>query len=321
MSNTSNRCTQGFTRKSVWPRSGANEGVRCNRFRGVRRSRPALLAVVCSGRHLPSIRRREPRPRGSPPPPTTGDITGVVSDGQSGTPINGALVSLDTGATTFTAPDGSYSFTNMPAGPHGISASANNYNARNSNVVVPAGGSVVENFGLIRVQNAMSVVLSWRAAPRTSTFIFPAPTARAAGSTSRGTTRSPLTLSSRMSMTSTATGPRPTRCRIQPLARRQLRAWRLPHLGPQLFAHLVPRWPRDRGPELPRLGRKGRHQRFVLGRPPSTSCQRRSGTPTTTSGWSPTSRLMQPATSPWAPCTRTSSLGTRTPFCRNALAC
>ncbi|MFL6373480.1 MAG: carboxypeptidase regulatory-like domain-containing protein [Pyrinomonadaceae bacterium] len=76
-----------------------------------------------------------------------GSVSGTVTDGTN--PISGASVTLG-GRSTTTAADGTYSFSNLPAGTYPvIAASSSGKNSSTSaGVVVPSGGSATQNFAL-----------------------------------------------------------------------------------------------------------------------------------------------------------------------------
>jgi hypothetical protein len=85
--------------------------------------------------------------------PTTGTVTGVVSDSSTSLPISGATVTY--GATNVTTDaSGTYTITNVPAGTQSFSAAAANHSTGNQNVFVVAGGAVTQNFSLDPVQGS-----------------------------------------------------------------------------------------------------------------------------------------------------------------------
>lgn len=67
-----------------------------------------------------------------PPPPATGSIAGTVSSSADGTPVAGASVSLDTGESTTTAGNGSYSFSDVAVGTRTVTASASGFTGDSS---------------------------------------------------------------------------------------------------------------------------------------------------------------------------------------------
>ncbi len=82
----------------------------------------------------------------TPTPGTTGVIVGTVSTG--GVPIPGATVTVDTGETGTTGPDGTYAIANVSAGDHTVTASATGFDSSSQTVTVVAGSTVVADFNL-----------------------------------------------------------------------------------------------------------------------------------------------------------------------------
>jgi len=82
----------------------------------------------------------------TPTPPSTGVIVGTVST--SGVPIPGATVTVDTGETGTTGPDGTYTIANVSAGDHTVTASATGFDSSSQTVTVVAGSAVVADFNL-----------------------------------------------------------------------------------------------------------------------------------------------------------------------------
>lgn len=76
----------------------------------------------------------------------TGTIAGTVTDA-AGAALAGASVSFSGGSTT-TASDGTYSFSNVPAGSVSITASASGYNSSSATVSVSGGATATQNFTL-----------------------------------------------------------------------------------------------------------------------------------------------------------------------------
>jgi hypothetical protein len=78
-----------------------------------------------------------------------GTVSGTVTVNPGGAPISGATITFGSRTTT-TAVNGTYSFTNIPAGTYsGIVASAQGFNSATSPLVmVPNGGTSTNNFGL-----------------------------------------------------------------------------------------------------------------------------------------------------------------------------
>ncbi len=85
-------------------------------------------------------------PTPTPTPATTGVIVGTVSTG--GTPIPGATVTVDTGETATTGPDGTYTIANVTAGDHTVTASATGFDSASQTVTVVADSAVVADFNL-----------------------------------------------------------------------------------------------------------------------------------------------------------------------------
>jgi prenyltransferase beta subunit len=75
------------------------------------------------------------------PAPTAGTVTGAVTDSDTGLPIEGATIDLTGTATdsAVTGPDGSYTFTNVPAGAINLSASASGYDPVSTSGTLTAG--------------------------------------------------------------------------------------------------------------------------------------------------------------------------------------
>jgi len=82
--------------------------------------------------------------------PTTGTISGTVTDGTTNAAINGATVTIVGGASTTTNASGAYSFSNVTPGTYSLTASASGYNsATNSGVSVTAGATTTSNFAMV----------------------------------------------------------------------------------------------------------------------------------------------------------------------------
>jgi subtilisin len=85
----------------------------------------------------------------APPSPSTGTISGAVTDAVTSTAIGGATVSLNTGESTTTAGDGSYSFSDIATGTYTVTASASGYeSAAESGVTVNADATTTVDFAL-----------------------------------------------------------------------------------------------------------------------------------------------------------------------------
>lgn len=85
-----------------------------------------------------------------PAPVSTGTITGTVRDAQSLSPIVGATVQTDTGQSTQTGSNGTYTLANVPQGSRRVTASATRYTAQAATVQVVAGQVAVQDFSLSR---------------------------------------------------------------------------------------------------------------------------------------------------------------------------
>ena len=81
--------------------------------------------------------------------PTTGTLSGTVTDASTTAPLSGATVTLSNGAVTSTNAGGSYQFTSVAAGTYGLSAAKPGYATGSaSGVVVTAGSTTTQNFAL-----------------------------------------------------------------------------------------------------------------------------------------------------------------------------
>jgi polyhydroxybutyrate depolymerase len=78
----------------------------------------------------------------------TGSVAGTVTSAANGSPIAGATVSVDTGQTTATATDGSYSMTDVPTGERLVTASANGFAPHSNPATVIQDQTVVADFAL-----------------------------------------------------------------------------------------------------------------------------------------------------------------------------
>ncbi len=72
----------------------------------------------------------------TPPPTTTGSIAGTVTATDGGAGIDGASVSTDTGETTTTAEDGTYTLTDVPTGTRTVTASASGFGSASEQATV-----------------------------------------------------------------------------------------------------------------------------------------------------------------------------------------
>ena len=119
---------------------------------------PAVQAIGMSAAHAQET---------SPPiEDGQGDITGVVVDASTASPIAGATVTvITTGQSDTTDSNGNYLITGVPAGTHDVSASASGYITQTQSVTVTAGATTVANFALAPVGAEIRVVLQWGASP------------------------------------------------------------------------------------------------------------------------------------------------------------
>lgn len=78
-----------------------------------------------------------------PAPLAGGGITGVVTDGETGRPVVGAVVALeDLGRAAVTDEEGRYRLTDVPPGPQHLSVRLLGYRSRDIHVLVPADGTL-----------------------------------------------------------------------------------------------------------------------------------------------------------------------------------
>ena len=83
-----------------------------------------------------------------PPLPTTGSIAGIVTDFDTGLPIQSASVSTDTGQSASTDIDGNYTLANVPTGDRTVTVSASGYDSDSQPVAVSDGSTSARNFAL-----------------------------------------------------------------------------------------------------------------------------------------------------------------------------
>lgn len=77
-------------------------------------------------------------------PLQTGIVRGTITDRDSGAPLEQATVTLTgTGLSSGTATDGSYLFSEVPAGPLSITASAQGYESVTGNAEMAAGQTLL----------------------------------------------------------------------------------------------------------------------------------------------------------------------------------
>jgi thermitase len=86
----------------------------------------------------------------APPAPTTGSITGKVTDAADASPIAGATVSDGTRTATTDA-TGQYIISGVPEGSYTVTASAAGYSASSQGVSVVAGQTATANFALAQL--------------------------------------------------------------------------------------------------------------------------------------------------------------------------
>ncbi len=83
------------------------------------------------------------------PVPTTGTISGTVTEEGTGTPISGASVSTQPSTTTVTTDgQGNYTISDVDPGSYTVTASASGYIADSANVTVTAGDTSTANLAL-----------------------------------------------------------------------------------------------------------------------------------------------------------------------------
>jgi PKD repeat protein/RNA polymerase subunit RPABC4/transcription elongation factor Spt4 len=83
-------------------------------------------------------------------------IAGVVTDGETGTPITGATVTAN-GYTDTTGSDGTYSLSVNP-GTYEVTVSVNDYEENTGSVTVAAGDSRTKNFGMTPASNGFPLI-------------------------------------------------------------------------------------------------------------------------------------------------------------------
>jgi hypothetical protein len=100
--------------------------------------------------------------------PTTGTLSGTVTNASTAAPISGATVSISGGPSTTTDSSGNYSFT-LAGGTYSVTASATGYNSSTTNgVSVTAGNSTTANFALVPSGGGGGTVPGQPAAPSAS---------------------------------------------------------------------------------------------------------------------------------------------------------
>ena len=83
-----------------------------------------------------------------PPPPTTGSISGTVTNASGGAAIVGATISLDTGQSATTLSGGIYNITDVPTGNRSVTASADGFESQTNPATVVVDQTTTVNFAL-----------------------------------------------------------------------------------------------------------------------------------------------------------------------------
>ncbi len=89
--------------------------------------------------------------------PTTGTISGAVTNSSSGAALSGAMVSSGSISAT-TQADGSYTLANVPAGTVTVTASMAGFQTANQTVTLTAGGAATANFSLAPSTTSTGIV-------------------------------------------------------------------------------------------------------------------------------------------------------------------
>jgi hypothetical protein len=79
-----------------------------------------------------------------PEPKPTGSISGTVTRSTDGSPIEGAIVAVDTGESVATGADGMYLITGVVIGNHSINASFDDFKAQTKTATVDEGNTIVD---------------------------------------------------------------------------------------------------------------------------------------------------------------------------------
>ncbi|MCH8288633.1 MAG: carboxypeptidase regulatory-like domain-containing protein, partial [Candidatus Marinimicrobia bacterium] len=96
----------------------------------------------------------------APPPPTTGLIGGTVTNASGGAAIAGVTISLDTGQSTTTAGDGSYTITDVPTGDRSVTASADGFESQSKTATVNENQTTIIDFALNEAPAAPTLSVS-----------------------------------------------------------------------------------------------------------------------------------------------------------------
>jgi subtilisin len=81
-------------------------------------------------------------------PPSTGSIGGTVANASDQTAIAGAMVTVDTGQSSTTAADGTYTITQVPTGSRNVTASADGFESQTKTVAVDENITTAVDFAL-----------------------------------------------------------------------------------------------------------------------------------------------------------------------------
>jgi hypothetical protein len=84
--------------------------------------------------------------------PTTGTISGKVTDAETGNGISGATVSVD-GKSVTTSGSGAYSISGVAAGTHNVTASKNGYHSQTKSASVTGGETTTVDFALAPISS------------------------------------------------------------------------------------------------------------------------------------------------------------------------
>ncbi len=85
----------------------------------------------------------------TPNAPTTGTLTGTVTNSSGGAAISGATVSISGGGSTTTAANGTYTINNVTPGSNlSVTASKSGFTSSTATVTVTAGNTTTRNFSL-----------------------------------------------------------------------------------------------------------------------------------------------------------------------------